>query len=150
VNDLAVELGKLGVRVENLENEKDSSNANHERRRGEISDMTERFNKVENRLQQVETALNGQAESMIGLSSEMHTTRDETVATREEVAKLSGLIEGMTQKSFNWSKFMSGLITAKGMILCALFITAFTTMFLAVVSPEHLPQFFDTVKAAKQ
>jgi hypothetical protein len=136
------DFGMVLAQVEILQKDSDRLTASNEARRRETIYMSEK-------LSNMDAALRGQAKAIEEMSDEMHATKSETIKTREEVAKLTGLIEGMNANSFNWSKFMSGIVTPKGMIITIFAITALTAIILSITAPEHLPLFFDTVKAQK-
>ena len=151
LNDVQIvqKLSALGERSSLTERDIEGLKDSNERRKQVNMSVGEKLSSLQNQVSAIDAALRGQAKATEGIHDDMTEIRRETKETANAVAKLTGIVEEINKKSFNWSKLMSGIISPKGMVLSILIITSFTIIMLAQISPEHLPLFFDVVKSKK-
>ena len=77
------------------------------------------------------------------------TQQRELHSLNVKVDNLEVRFEHLESKSFNWSKFMRGCISPRGMVLIIALLLSSTTIALAILAPETLPAFFEAVPKAK-
>lgn len=147
-------LGELKRATDNLQDDAKSLYGSNSRRKDEISGLgtaiveerSQRKLEFEQVLHAVEesNAIGAQVvEKVDGVVNDVHklTCRFDTLETT--------VIE-INRHQFDWSKFMKGCISPKGILLISIIGFFITTIFLSILAPEMLSEFFETIPKAKQ
>lgn len=142
-------LSALSERSSLVERDVDGLKTSNTKRKQENLTVGEKLNSMQSQIGSMDAVLRGQAKSIEAFHDDMKELSHDTKETSIAVAKLTGIVEGLDKKAFNWYKFWSGVVSPKGMILTIFGITSFTIIILAILSPENLTPFFELMKSKK-
>lgn len=104
------------------------------------------INKVLSALSEASANLGNMRDTLEAISEDSKETKQDVIDLTHQVGELEKQMSLYGEKQFNWGKFMEGLVTPKGMMMFAFAGLCVVAIFLAVFSPEALPDFFGIVE----
>ena len=141
------EFGRVSADVDELKQKAVVLLTSNSKRKDENISMSERLISMEGSIEELGNALRGQTAVIEGIHDDIADTKTDVSDLRGEVAEIKGIIES---RSFNWSKFMSGVLTAKGMALTVIAFVCLTVLGLSITSPESIPAFLNALSDIKK
>lgn len=139
-------MGMLKEAVRTLGSDNKRLSKSNENRKDEINKTNTDVQSMLHTVEETNTTVNSLAGAMEEIRGSL---TDIKVEMAKNTAELDARIEVLEKRIFDWPQFLRGLITAKGILLVTIVCATISTIILALVAPEHLPLFFDTMKAAK-
>lgn len=135
-------IGQLQSDAKNTKADVEKLFASNTKRKDENTENAFNLQSILHTVEETNTLVNG-------LATGMEEIREKVNSIDDKMVHMDSRINSLEDRQFDWSKFMSGLMTAKGMALVTIVcVTAFGFGIL-FFSPEDLPQFLDKVSAKK-
>ena len=138
----AQEIGALQANVKNAKDDIVRLSHSNARRKQENIDAALKQNSIQHTVEKTNTITTGVAESM----EELKQSMDEV---KTSMANMDGRITILEERAFDWPKFLSGVVSKKGLLVIFMVCITIIILTLARNAPETLPQFFDLIKASK-
>lgn len=150
----------LSVRVETIGEDVKTLFVKDSKRKEETSSLSDRMIESEYTQRGLVKSMEGLADRMDDIDKKFGDLSKDVSALEKQgehmsdkidristaVDKMTGTLDEMERRQFDWSKFLSGLVSTKGMTMVIIGIISMTVIILSVTAPDQIGIFLNGIK----